>query len=295
MRTALQYTRKVVAQTLAAIDLPGDMEPILLNRELARRIELAEAQAGAAAAVSLGKLRPETGASVEQVAGGWAAYAGAGSPVTQAIGLALEDRPISDGEFSRLEEFYRQRNEPVRVEAWPLAHASLFERFAAAGYRVTEFTNVLALGLRDYPAERPAEVNEIQVRQVAGAEIGLWTHTVATAFAEGQEPPAELLETMKAFALADGVECYLAEIGGQVAGGGTLILRDGVAGLFGAGTLPEFRKRGVQTEVLRVRMERGRRAGCELAVCLAAPGSSSERNLVRRGFQVLYTRAKFEE
>ena len=88
MRTALQYTRKVVAQTLAAIDLPDDMEPILLNRELARRIELAEAQAGAAAAVSVGKLRPETGACVEQVAGGWAAYAGAGSPVTQAIGLA---------------------------------------------------------------------------------------------------------------------------------------------------------------------------------------------------------------
>src|SRR5215470_690865 len=190
------------------------MEPILLNTELARRIELAEARAGAAATVSLGKLRPETGACVEQVAGGWAAYSGAGSPVTQAIGLALDGRPISDGEFARLEEFYRQRNEPVRVEACPLAHASLFERLAAAGYRVTEFTNVLALGLRNHPAKRPVEANEIHVRQVAGAEIGLWTHTVVTAFVEGQEPPPELLETMNAFALADGVECYLAEIGG---------------------------------------------------------------------------------
>jgi ribosomal protein S18 acetylase RimI-like enzyme len=295
MTTAFQYTRKALAQTLGAIELPDDMEPILLDRELARRIELAEAQAGAAAAVSLGKLRPDTGACVEQVAGGWAAYAGAGSPVTQAIGLALDGRPVSDGEFSRLEEFYRQRNEPVRVEACPLAHASLFERFAAAGYRVTEFTNVLALGLREHPAKRPVDVNEIQVRQVAGAEIGLWAHTVATAFVEGLEPAPELLETMQAFALADGVRCYLAEIAGQAAGGGTLILRDGVAGLFGAGTLPAFRKRGVQTELLRERMERGRAAGCELAVCLAAPGSSSERNVVRRGFQVLYTRTKFEK
>src|SRR5262252_6904282 len=101
------------------------MEPILLNRELARRIELAEAQAGAAAAVSLGKLRPETGACVEQVAGGWAAYAGAGSPVTQAIGLALDGRPVSDGEFARLEEFYHKgtsrcasKHVPWRIEAY---------------------------------------------------------------------------------------------------------------------------------------------------------------------------------
>jgi hypothetical protein len=271
------------------------MEPILLNRELARRIEHAEAQAGAVAAVSLGKLRPETGACVEQIAGGWAAYAGPGSPVTQAIGLALDGRPISCGEFSGLEEFYRRRNEPVRVEACPLAHPSLFERFGTAGYRVTEFTNVMALGLGAQPAKRPVDANEIQVRHVAPAEIGLWLHTVANAFAEGQEMAPQLLEVMKAFALADGVECYLAEIEGRAAGGGTLILRDGVAGLFGAGTLPEFRKCGVQTELLRVRLERSRAAGCELAVCLAAPGSSSERNVMRRGFQVLYTRAKFEK
>jgi hypothetical protein len=32
-----------------------------------------------------------------------------------------------------------------------------------------------------------------------------------------------------------------------------------------------------------------------LAVCLAQPGSSSQRNIVRRGFTVLYTRVKFEK
>jgi len=271
------------------------MEPILLNTELARRIELAEARAGAAATVSLGKLRPETGACVEQVAGGWAAYAGAGSPVTQAIGLALDGRPVSDGEFARLEEFYRQRNEPVRVEACPLADRSLFERFRAGGYGVTEFTNVMAQRIEKALDIRPAGANQIRVRRVAAEEIDLWLDTVASAFAEGQEPTADLVEIMRAFAMAEGVECYLAEIAGRAAGGGTLLLRDGVAGLFGAGTLPEFRKRGVQTELLQARIARGRAAGCELAVCLAAPGSSSERNVVRRGFQVLYTRAKFEK
>lgn len=270
------------------------MEPILLNLELARRIELAEAQAGAAAAISLGKLRPETGACVARIAGGWAAYAGAGSPVTQAIGLGLDGALVSKEELERLEAFYRDRNEPVRVEACPLADASLFEHFGAAGYRVTEFTNVMAQRLGDAePKQRDAKA--IQVRRAAKAEIDSWTLTVATAFAEGQAPPEDLLEIMSAFALAEGVECYLAEIDGRPAGGGTLILRDGVAGLFGAGTLPVFRSRGVQTELLRVRMDRGREAGCDVAVCLARPGSSSQRNVVRRGFQVLYTRAKFEK
>lgn len=271
------------------------MEPILLNLELARRIELAEAQAGAAAAISLGEMKPETGACVEQIAGGWAAYAGAGSPVTQAIGLGLNGEPVSEDEFARLENFFRRRNEPVRVEACPLAHASLFEQLGAAGYRVTEFTNVMARNTGEPEPQQRTSANAIRVRRVAATEIALWTRMVTSAFAEGQPPPEAILEIMKAFALAEGVECYLAEIDGKPAGGGTLILRDGVAGLFGAGTLPEFRRRGVQTELLRVRMERGREARCDIAICLAQPGSSSQRNVMRRGFQVLYTRVKFEK
>jgi len=278
-----------------AVDFCVRMQPILLNLDLARRIEWAEAQAGAAAAASLGKLKPAMGACVERIAGGWAAYAGAASPVTQAMGLALDGEPVSNEEFARLETFYCHRNEPVRVEACPLAHATLFEQFGAARYRVTEFTNVMAQSVANVaPAQRP-NANGIIVRHVSAAAVDLWTRTVATGFAEGQEPAEELLEVMKAFALADGVQCYLAEIDGRPAGGGALILRDGVAGLFGAGTLPEFRRRGVQTELLSVRMRRGREAGCDLAVCLAQPGSSSQRNMVRHGFQVLYTRMKFEK
>src|SRR5262249_18110531 len=188
---------------------------------------------------------------------------------------------------------YRERNEPVRVESCPLAHPSLFEQFGAAGYRVTEFTNVMAQRIGDAEPKQRTDAKAIEVRRVPAAEIDLWTRTVGTGFAEGQAPPEELLEVMKAFALAEGVECYLAQIDRRPAGGGTLILRDGVAGLFGAGTLPEFRKCGVQTELLRVRMERGREAGCDIAGCLAQPGSSSQRNVVRRGFQVLYTRVEF--
>jgi GNAT superfamily N-acetyltransferase len=87
----------------------------------------------------------------------------------------------------------------------------------------------------------------------------------------------------------------LAKVDGQPAGGGTLSIRAGVAGLFGASTLPAYRNRGVQTALLNARLARAAELGCNLAACLAQPGSSSQRNVARQGFQTLYTRLKFEK
>ena len=63
--------------------------------------------------------------------------------------------------------------------------------------------------------------------------------------------------------------------------------------LFGASTLPDFRNKGVQTALLRTRLKRAGEEGCDLAMSLAQPGSASQRNIVRQGFHVLYTRVKF--
>ncbi|HXN51768.1 MAG TPA: hypothetical protein VN943_07500 [Candidatus Acidoferrum sp.] len=112
------------------------MTALLLDLALSRRVELAEAQAAADAAETMEKLRPGSGAAVEQTAGGYAVYCGANSPVTQAVGLGL-DGTVSEEEFARLEEFYRSRNEPVRVETSPLADASLFEQFGQRAYRAS--------------------------------------------------------------------------------------------------------------------------------------------------------------
>jgi GNAT superfamily N-acetyltransferase len=99
---------------------------------------------------------------------------------------------------------------------------------------------------------------------------------------------------MKMFALGKNTECYLARIDERVVGGATLAVRGRIAGLFGASTLPEFRKRGVQTALLEARLKRAVEAGCELAMSIAQPGSRSQRNITRQGFQTLYTRVKFE-
>lgn len=269
------------------------MEPILLDIELARRIEHAEARAGVAAAEGLALARPASGAAAKRIAGGYAIYGSAGSPITQAVGIGLEG-PVSEEEFSQLEGFYREKQEPVRAEVCPLADLSLFEHFGQRGYRVTEFSNVMALRVPP-GAARASASSGIEVTRVSPQQIELWNLTVARGFSNGAPVNAEILTTMKVFAQADGIECYLAKIDGEPAGGGTLALRGGVAGLFGASTLPAFRNRGVQAVLLQTRLKRAEEAGCDIAACLAQPGSSSQRNIVRRGFQVLYTRVKFEK
>jgi hypothetical protein len=272
------------------------MQPPALNLELARRIELAEGQAAADGAEALERLRPESGAAVERVAGGFAVYCGANSPITQAVALGL-DGSVSEEEFDGLEEFYRSRKEPVRVETCPLADPSLIEQFGRRNYRVTEFSNVMARSLcaPDSSNAWREPPSGVVIEKIAKGQVDLWTLTVSQGFSENFPVTQEILEVMRMFALGQNVECYLARVDGAVAGGATLTIHDGVAGLFGASTLPAFRRRGVQTALLETRLARAVAAGCDLAACLAQPGSRSQRNVMRQGFSVLYTRVKFEK
>ena len=271
------------------------MTALVLDLALARRIELAEARAAVDGAETFARLQPGGRAAVERIAGGYAIYCGANSPVTQAIGLGL-DGAVSEEEFDQLESFYRNRGEPVRVETCPLADASLIEHFGKRKYRVTEFSNVMARPLcgADFPNTKFDLPGGISIEKIGTERIDLWTLTVSQGFAENFPVTQEILGVTRMFAFGPTVECYLARLDGAVAGGATLALREGVAGLFGASTLPAFRNRGVQTALLDVRLARAAAAHCDLAVCLAQPGSASQRNVMRKGFSVLYTRVKFE-
>jgi GNAT superfamily N-acetyltransferase len=266
-----------------------------LTLELARRIEGAEAQAAMETAELLAVRRPGNAAAVQYVAGGTAVYCGPNSPVTQAVGLGL-GVAVSDEDFDLLENFYRTRGEPVRVETCPLADNSLLEHFRRRAYHVTEFSNVFAALLQDpalltFNEELPFGV---MIEMVSEEQLDLWTLTVAQGFSEHFPVTKEILDVMKLFGQGPNTECYLALVDGKPAAGATLAMREGVAGLFGASTLPEFRNRGLQTALLQLRLARALAAGCDLAVSLARPGSASERNIARHGLQTLYTRVKFE-
>jgi ribosomal protein S18 acetylase RimI-like enzyme len=73
-------------------------------------------------------------------------------------------------------------------------------------------------------------------------------------------------------------------------GTGLVIPEHRVFALCGAGTLAEFRGRGLQTGLLRARVAAAVEAGCECAVVVTQGGTTSQRNAERLGFRVAYSK-----
>jgi GNAT superfamily N-acetyltransferase len=88
--------------------------------------------------------------------------------------------------------------------------------------------------------------------------------------------------------------CFLAEVDGKPGAAGVLTMHEGVALFGGSSTIPEFRRRGLQTALLEERMRYAFDYGCDIAMMVAAPGSNSQRNAERKGFHIAYTRTKWQ-
>lgn len=235
-------------------------------------------------------LRPDIGAAFEPICGGHMIFAGLNSPIGRAVGMGF-DGPVKEADLERLEAFYRSHNAPAQLDICPLSDASLLALVKARGYRIAELNNVLYRTLKSLePFSPPPDVQILPGRPEAALRF---SQIVTRSFFEkGDEPPgfAEMLapmfqceRTSRFFALA-----------GQnpvAAAAGMTIPEHGTFALFGAGTLPEFRGRGLQTALLKTRLRAAADAGCELAVVVTNGGSGSERNCLRLGFQVAYSKA----
>ena len=84
---------------------------------------------------------------------------------------------------------------------------------------------------------------------------------------------------------------YAALRDGVIVGGASFHTAEGIAQFTGAATAPAHRRRGVQTALLSARLADAASAGCDIAVVTTQPGSKSQQNVQRRGFDLLYTRA----
>jgi GNAT superfamily N-acetyltransferase len=271
------------------------------DQDLARRVEEAWVRLGVENAEAQARLDPESGAMALPVGGGYAVFMGVGSPLSQVQGVGLYG-PLSEAEIERMENFYRERGAPIQIELASLADSSLLGLLSRRGYRAAEQTHVLVrpLGSRE-PAVEQASPREkgrsgdaetgVEAVPIRPDEVATWAESVLRCFFDGpEELPRPLLEGAIAMASIPMVSCWLARVGDRIAGGGALVIHNRLALICGDGTLPEFRSQGVQTALLRARLDRARRSGCDLAVICTQPGSSSQRNAERQGFQVVYAR-----
>ncbi|MBC5804689.1 MAG: GNAT family N-acetyltransferase [Candidatus Eremiobacter antarcticus] len=265
----------------------------VLTLALARRLEGEIAYDSAEVVENVRRLMPHIPAVSEEIAGGVACFTGIESPFSQAIGLGLHGA-VSEADIERLERFYLERGSAVLVELCPLADPSFTKLLARRGFYPIDYTNVMTRVFQ--PADSWRSASQAFVIEQAGAdELDLLNRTVAEGFAETDPVSPELLEVMLVAKHTRGVESYLARVGGKPVAGASMSVDNRLAALFGASTLAAYRGLGIQTALIQARLARGLEAGCDLALCVAAPGSASHRNLERQGFTPAYTRIKFEK
>ena len=133
----------------------------------------------------------------------------------------------------------------------------------------------------------------LPVRAIGADEHTAWADLAAAGWGETAELAAFMREFGGITARSHGCTCFVAEVDGVPAATGAMTLHEGVALFAGASSVPALRRRGAQAALLAARLQFARANGCDLAMMVAAPGSTSQLNAERAGFRPCYTRTKW--
>jgi GNAT superfamily N-acetyltransferase len=257
---------------------------------LSKRLERAEGFACLEQAEARKRMSPASNAEWMECGGAFAVFDGVDSPCTQTFGLGIFEE-LSDAILNEIEGFFFKHKAPVLQEVSPFAGPAALAMLCERGYRPIEISSVLC-----QPVAKPANVSpdNLSVRVAKPEEAELWSQINLRGWSHDHPEFAGLLLELGAVTAArKNTVCFLAEIDGQPAAAGALCLHEGVALFSGAATVPEFRRRGLQTALLQERMRYAYDHDCDLAMMVTLPGSESQRNAERRGFHIAYTRTKW--
>ena len=264
--------------------------------DLAARIDRAEMRLTATLASAAVEARGGDG-FVGEIAGGVAAFVAPSSPMNKVIGVGYDGLP-DDLRLRQIEALFQARNAPLHFEVATLADPSFAAALTRRGYVLEGFENVLGRRVGDAPAD--AAPFAIAITEMRDVDADRWLDASVAGILDSDDqgvaaaplPAREQLKRLLAdFITIPSLRRYCAWVDGELAATASLRTDQGLAQLCGATTLQRFRRRGIQTALLRRRLEDARRDGCDLAVMTTQPGSTSQKNGQRHGFTLLYSRA----
>jgi len=267
---------------------------IYADISLAQKLEPTEGRANADFVETRARLDPSYGAECKKVGGAYVQFDGVESPLTQTFGLGMFEE-VTVEHLDEIESFFKVRGAPVFHEISPLADQSILTLLGERGYRPIELTSVMFRDLTNAIAKPSVSNPDISTRQIDESDADLWAETSARGWATIHESLADfMLPFGKIAARTSGGHPFIAEINGEAVGAAGFGIYDDVCLLAGASTVPEARNRGVQNALLDARLRLAKESGCSLAMICALPGSQSQKNAQKNGFQIAYTRIKWQ-
>jgi hypothetical protein len=264
--------------------------PLFMDLALARRLERTEGAIGRSHVMARRSLDPTVDVAWEDFDGAFAFYDGSSSVLTQSFGLGVL-APAAPASLDAIEAFFEAHGASPQHEVSIHAGVEALGLLVERGYRPVELSNVLVQPL---PAPVDATAAGLTVRTCGSADADAWIEASAAGWADTPEI-GELARSIARVVAANPLMTnFLVERDGALIATASLGIHEGVALLAGASTIPMGRGLGAQSAVLGARLAEAHRRGCDLAMIVATPGSSSQRNAERRGFRVAYSRTKWQ-
>ncbi|MFD1730849.1 GNAT family N-acetyltransferase [Deinococcus malanensis] len=135
---------------------------------------------------------------------------------------------------------------------------------------------------------------ELRVERVGQELATVFGDTLA----RGYGLPPSLVVLMTALVGHPGAHCYLAYHGETPVAAASMFVEGQTARFIGAGTLPEFRRRGGQGALLARRIRDAAALGCDLITVETAEDppekpNPSYHNMLRSGFQLAYMQPNY--
>lgn len=243
------------------------------NLALAQRLEQASAALGHDAVRAHRGLFAHSEAAALVCGSGVAVFLNEESPLTQVRGAGLAEFSLDE-----VEQFFADRMAPVTFTLTPFADAALFTSLTHHGYEFGTFENTLIR------AVTPADIAPGDPDVQPATDAKEWSELMAEAFFGIATPMGrDLAQTL--FHLPS---CHNLIVEG--AAGAQLDIRDRLGILQCDGTIEKARGLGLQGKLIRQRLSLSAQHGCDLVTADVAPGSQSQRNYERHGFQVIYTK-----
>lgn len=257
---------------------------------LAQQLERTEGTVAASFVEARRRLMPERDSEWRDIAGTIAIHDGAESPMTQAFGLGVLGDASAE-QLDAIEAFFRERGVPVNIELSPLAGVATTALLVSRGYLPIEHSSVMVQALEGLEEAPPAP--GLRVRVMEEADRPAWIDAAVGGW--GAEVPGDTMREISTLASHNASMAHvLVELEGRIISTGSLGICGKVALLAGASTIPTARGRGGQAAALAARFVEAKRRGCTVAMIVAEPGSTSQRNAERRGFAIAYTRTKWQ-
>lgn len=230
------------------------------------------------------------------IGGGLAAYSGPGGYANRACGMGL-DGPVSREDLEAVRAFFESRGEEAKVEICPFTDPSLVHALGEHGFVVKHFVNVLAMPLSSSASElEPVRLPDgVVIERLDATDrrmVRAFAETNERGFApDGVAVSESVIElTTKGLLVPTNDSFFARTASGEIVAVGCSESSDGLTVLYGATVLPAWRRRGLQRALMLTRLACGIERGSDLACVMTSPGIATERNAVRLGFAMAYTR-----